>query len=80
MTKKLTAVYDGHVLRPEGPVDLKPNARYQVTIEREVRESGIRDAWDALDALAGTIEGPEDWAAEHDFYLYGTPRRQGTDA
>jgi len=81
MTKTLTAVFDGQVLRPEGPVDLKPNARYQLIIEREVREIGDQDAWETLEQLAGTVQGPDDWAAEHDHYLYGTPKRvQGSDA
>ncbi|MBI4574620.1 MAG: antitoxin family protein [candidate division NC10 bacterium] len=33
MAKTLRAMFDGKVLRPEGPVDLKPNTRYLVTIE-----------------------------------------------
>ena len=28
MTKRLRAVFDGETLRPEEPVDLKPNTRY----------------------------------------------------
>lgn len=28
-----------------------------------------------LEGLIGTVEAPADWAAEHDHYLYGTPRR-----
>jgi len=39
MTKTLRAVFDGEVFRPEEPVDLKPNTRYVVTIERE--EGGV---------------------------------------
>lgn len=35
MAKSVRAVFDGEVLRPEEPVDLKPNVRYLVTIERE---------------------------------------------
>jgi hypothetical protein len=33
------------------------------------------DALAVLEKLIGTIEAPSDWAAEHDHYLYGTPRR-----
>ena len=33
------------------------------------------DAFAVLEALTGSIEAPEDWAAEHDHYLYGTPKR-----
>ena len=75
MTKTLRAVFDGQVMRPEGPVDLKPNARYQLIVEGEVQEIGERDAWETLEVLTGVIEGPEDWATEHDHYLYGTPKR-----
>ncbi|OQX26028.1 MAG: hypothetical protein BWK80_12500 [Desulfobacteraceae bacterium IS3] len=33
------------------------------------------DALEVLDRLAGTVEAPWDWAADHDHYLYGTPRK-----
>jgi len=76
MTKTLTAVFDGEVLRPEGPIDLTPNARYLVTVEQEVSTTEGESAWDILAQLTGTVEGPTDWAAEHDHYLYGTPKRR----
>ncbi|PKO21393.1 MAG: hypothetical protein CVU38_15035, partial [Chloroflexi bacterium HGW-Chloroflexi-1] len=31
---------------------------------------------DLLETLAGTVDAPNDWAAEHDHYLYGTPKRR----
>lgn len=73
-TKRLHAVFDGKVLKPEAAVDLEPNARYLVTIERK-EESGERSLWDVLSEFSGTVEGPEDWSEAHDHYLYGTPRR-----
>jgi len=33
MSKTLTVAFDGDVLRPDSPLDLKPNARYVITIE-----------------------------------------------
>jgi hypothetical protein len=33
------------------------------------------DALGVLEKLIGTVEAPSDWAAEHDHYLYGTPKR-----
>ncbi len=75
MTRTLTAVFDGEVLRPEGTVDLKPNVRYRVTVEDEIEISEGQSAWDVLEQLAGTVEAPADWAAEHDHYLYGSPKR-----
>lgn len=35
MARALRAVFDGEVLRPKEPVDLKPNTRYVVAIKRE---------------------------------------------
>jgi hypothetical protein len=77
MTKTLTALFDGEVFRPEGPIDLTPNVRYVVTVEQEAAATEGESAWDILARLAGTVEGPTDWAAEHDHYLYGTPKRRG---
>ena len=34
-----------------------------------------RSAWEILRDLSGSIEGPEDWASEADYYLHGTPKR-----
>lgn len=40
------------------------------------QDSAGMNAWDVLEKLAGTITAPEDWATEHDHYLYGAPKRQ----
>lgn len=37
------------------------------------------DAWDMLESMTGTVEAPSDWSAEHNHYLYGTPKRQDSD-
>ena len=72
--KTLHAVSDGKVLRPEEAVNLEPNVRYLVTIERE-EAIGEQSLWDVLSEFSGTVEGPRDWSEEHDHYLYGTPKR-----
>lgn len=46
----------------------------QMWLEKHKKKS-TEDAWDLLEGLAGTVEGPEDWATEHHHYLYGTPKR-----
>jgi hypothetical protein len=77
MSQTITAVFDGTVLRPDTKVNLRPNNRYVITIaEMPSLPPVAGDAWDVLEALAGSIEGPADWAAEHDHYLYGTPKRE----
>ena len=42
-----------------------------------LQESG--NAWDVLESLTGTVEAPTDWSAEHNHYLYGTPKHQATE-
>jgi hypothetical protein len=80
MSKVITGTFDGQVLKLDSPADvgdLEPLTRYRITLEllsETVPESPGGDAWDLLMSLAGTIEAPEDWAAEHDHYHYGTPK------
>ncbi|QLE43989.1 hypothetical protein FD723_28505 [Nostoc sp. C052] len=78
MSKILTVTFDGSVLRPNIPPDLEPNKRYVISIVSEdISSSQIKatDVWDVLEDLTGTVEAPEDWASQHDHYLYGTPKR-----
>jgi hypothetical protein len=37
------------------------------------------DALAVLEKLIGTVEGPSDLAAEHDYYLYDTPKQADQD-
>lgn len=76
MEKTLSVVYDGEVFRPVEPVDLAPNTSCVIAIvsQQATRPSGP-SAWEVLDRYTGAIDGPEDWSAEHDHYLYGTPKR-----
>ena len=79
MSKILTVTFDGSVLRPDTPLELEPNKRYVITIVSEDNNSSqvtAADAWDVLEDLAGTVDAPDDWASQHDHYLYGTPKRQ----
>jgi len=76
MYKTLTAMFDGQALWPESPLDLELNGRYLIFVEKVPPvddEEG--DVWNLLETLAGTVEAPSDWAAEHDHYLYGVPKR-----
>jgi hypothetical protein len=74
MTKTLRAIFDGEVLRPEEPVDLKPNARYVVTIEREEvgAEAGETDDYPLtkIGRLA-TDMGVTDLSSRHSWYAHG---------
>ena len=77
MTRTITVVFDGEVLRPQEPVDLERNVPYSVTInglsdqDQVDQEPGMLD--DIL-ALAQDL-GVEDLSEQVDHYLYGTPKR-----
>ena len=76
MTKTIKAVFDGETLRPTSPLDLEPNTSYRISIELPSSAAGEEpDAWDELEAAAGSVEAPRDWAQEHDHYLYDSPKR-----
>jgi len=75
MTKSADVLFDGKVLQPSSPLDLEPNTHYRITIEKVEKPAEGPDAWQVLESLAGTVDAPADWSAEHDHYLYGTPKR-----
>lgn len=64
--------------------DLPDNLQQQflkvVVTLRQQHSQLLGDAWDVLESLTGTVEAPADWSAEHDHYLYVTPKRQETDS
>ncbi len=74
MSQTIVVLFDGVVLRPETPLELETDRRYVATLVPAESGAEGENAWDVLDTLAGTVEAPADWAAEHDHYLYGTPR------
>ena len=75
MNELLSVTFDGSVLTPDKPLKLERNKRYLITIVPE-EVAPVLNAWDLLENLTGTVEAPEDWSAEHDHDLYGTPKRQ----
>ena len=65
-------VENGRILLDE-PAPLPEGAEVKVEV---VETSGAPPTiWDKLRGIAGTVEGPEDWAENHDHYIHGTPKR-----
>ena len=79
MAKTFEAVFDGKVFHPDGRIKLTPNKHYILVVREKDEKAASLNAWDILDGLTGTIEAPEDWAVEHDHYLYGVPRKRGKE-
>jgi predicted DNA-binding antitoxin AbrB/MazE fold protein len=70
MTLILEAVYDGEVLRPVQPLDLKPNTRLRITVETNEPETKVKRSF-LQTARSLELEGPPDWSARIEEYLYG---------
>ena len=70
MTKTLEAVYDGEVLRPDEPIELEPNTRVKITIETAERPRAKSKSF-LQTARSLKLQGPADWSARLDDYLYG---------
>ena len=70
MTRSMTATFDGEVLRPDEPVGLEPNTKVRITIEEAERPANKTLSF--LDTAASlNLEGPSDWSARFEDYLYG---------
>jgi len=73
MTKTVHAIFDGKVLRPEEPVDLEPNTHVRVAIEIiEPVKPKVSSFLQTARSLR--LEGPTDWSARLEDYLYGSKR------
>jgi len=78
-TKTLHAVFDGEVLKPVMPVDLKVGTRYVLTVELKQEVTDVeKDPAFNLSSLA-VKTNISDLSTGHDHYLYGMPRR-GSDS
>jgi hypothetical protein len=75
------AHFDGRVIVPEHAVDLPLNRSFVVHVDEtpgSADPAGERTSSPALQWLAENAvddELPSDLAAQHDHYLYGTPKR-----
>jgi hypothetical protein len=62
------------------PVHVPDGTRVEVVLPQEAAVGDVDSAgsfFDAIRDLVGSAEGPADWAAEHDHYIHGIPKREG---
>lgn len=92
MSQTIEAIYEDGVLKPLEPLNLKEHAKVRIHISAQERESlkdlvreveefskeeVTTDAQTALRELgAGIFESEENLASNHDFFLYGAPKRK----
>ncbi len=70
MTQTVEAVFDGTVLRPEKALRLEPNTRVRLTVEVLAPPAAARESFLRTACSLG-LDGPPDWSANLDHYLYG---------
>ena len=78
MSTTVDATFDGHVFRPVNPVELKPNTSVRLTVETLV-EPAPKTASFLQVARSLNLEGPADWSANLDKYLYGELHADGPE-
>ncbi len=70
MIKTIDAVFDGKVFRPNNPPLLEPNTPVRLTIETMAPEMEQPTSFLQV-ARSLNLDGPPDWAANLETYLYG---------
>lgn len=73
MTQMITAHFDGKVLVPDEAVELPVGQPLRLHIE--LTSSATPCFADLLELEADLPDAPPDLAAQHDHYLYGSPKR-----
>jgi len=73
MTRSITAHFDGQFIVPDEPVQLPVGQRLRVQVE--LAEPTPAPFADLLRFARDLPDAPADLAAQHDHYLYGTPKR-----
>lgn len=70
MHEKYEAIFDGVSFHPNKPVELEPNTRVTITVDRveEIPKKASR-SWLEV-ALSLDLDGPSDFSSNLDDYLY----------
>ncbi len=66
----------GTVINRQRVVRYSSDHRFDPATKQLPQVAQQATGWDAIAALIGTVEAPVDWSAEHDHYLYGSPKRE----
>lgn len=73
------ARFDGRVFVPEGPVNLPVGCELEIPLPQappqEPTAHPLAALVDLLNQLPENSQWPADGAAQHDHYLYGTPKQ-----
>ena len=71
------ARFDGQVFVPLDPLDLPAGGLYRVTVlSADDNRPTLQKLAEGAKAIPASPDSPGDAAAQHDHYLYGTPKRE----
>lgn len=73
MSEIITGHFDGKVIIPDGPVQLPVGEALRLRVE--VAKTSPGKFADLLEFAADLPDAPTDLAAQHDHYLYGSPKK-----
>jgi len=73
MTHTISAHFDGKVIVPDEPVEWPIGQPLRIRVE--LTEQPAARFENLLDLAADLPDAPPDLAAQHDHYLYGSPKR-----
>jgi len=74
----ITAIVENNTIRLPVPVPDGTQVEVVLPTDASPGEPESRGSFfDTMRDLVGSVEGPADWAAEHDHYIHGTPKREG---
>jgi predicted DNA-binding antitoxin AbrB/MazE fold protein len=77
MTMAVKAIYEDGVFKPTEPVQLQERTEVEVLIPSPATtDDDDPTGWKTAEELIGCVkDAPTDMAENHDFYLYGRPRK-----
>jgi hypothetical protein len=73
----ITAIVQNNTIKL--PIQVPDGTEVQVVLPEETPTGELQSAgsfFDSIRDLVGSVDGPADWAAEHDHYIHGTPKRE----
>lgn len=73
MSSVFSGHFDGRVIVPDQPLSLPLGQKLQLRVETEPGQPG--HFADLAELGADLPDSPGDLSAQHDHYLYGTPKR-----
>lgn len=76
MTIRLKLQFDGRVFVPLEKTNVPAGSVFDGDLELTEDEGPLARLAKALEGLPSDPDAPTDMAAQHDHYLYGTPKRE----